>query len=168
MFFAHRTFKRLRKGRSSKMHQKKWTQPCPDGCAHSLRLLHCRDPYFQPFQGSWGGTGTKKAPAKPFLVKKVSGVDRHSRQDYGKAHLIVSEKRDKKAARYMVKDLPYPYTSKAQYERSLQTPIGTEWNTRLGFQRGTLPRVTKKVHFLVPFHFCDFTVLTAFIARFCY
>jgi len=45
----------------------------------------------------------------------------------------------------MVKDLPYPYTSKAQYERSLQTPIGTEWNTRLGFQRGTLPRVVKKV-----------------------
>ena len=45
----------------------------------------------------------------------------------------------------MVKDLPYPYTSKAQYERSLQTPIGTEWNTRLGFQRGTLPKVVKKV-----------------------
>lgn len=45
----------------------------------------------------------------------------------------------------MIKDLPYPYTSKAQYERSLQTPIGTEWNTRLGFQRGTLPRVVKKV-----------------------
>jgi len=47
----------------------------------------------------------------------------------------------------MVKDLPYPYTSKAQYERSLQTPIGTEWNTRLGFQRGTLPRVVKKVRY---------------------
>ena len=52
----------------------------------------------------------------------------------------------------MVKDLPYPYTSKAQYERSLQTPIGTEWNTRLGFQRGTLPRVVKKVR-LPPFSF---------------
>ena len=47
----------------------------------------------------------------------------------------------------MVKDLPYPYTSNAQYERSLQTPIGTEWNTRLGFQMGTLPRVVKKVRF---------------------
>jgi len=47
----------------------------------------------------------------------------------------------------MVKDLPYPYTSKAQYERCLQTPIGTEWNTRLGFQRGTLPRVVKKVRY---------------------
>lgn len=45
----------------------------------------------------------------------------------------------------MVKDLPYPYTSKAQYERSIDTPLGTEWNTRVGFQRGTLPKVVKKV-----------------------
>jgi hypothetical protein len=50
----------------------------------------------------------------------------------------------------VIKDLPYPYTSKAQYERSLQTPVGTEWNTRLGFQRGTLPRVVKKVSFPAP------------------
>jgi len=97
-----------------------------------------------PGWGSWGGTGAKKAPPKPFLIKKVAGIDPRSREDYGKAHVIISEKRDKKAAKYMVKDLPYPYTSKAQYERSLQTPIGTEWNTRLGFQRGTLPRVVKK------------------------
>ena len=45
----------------------------------------------------------------------------------------------------MVKDLPYPYTSKAQFERSIDTPLGTEWNTRVGFQRGTLPKVVKKV-----------------------
>ena len=57
----------------------------------------------------------------------------------------------------MIKDLPYPYTSKAQYERSLQTPIGTEWNTRLGFQRGTLPRVVKKVRPSSVSHFCEFT-----------
>lgn len=46
----------------------------------------------------------------------------------------------------MVKDLPYPYTSKAQFERSLDTPVGIEWNTRVGFQRATLPRVVKKVY----------------------
>jgi U3 small nucleolar RNA-associated protein 14 len=44
-----------------------------------------------------------------------------------------------------VKDLPYPYTSKAQFERSTDTPLGMEWNTRLGFQRATLPKVSKKV-----------------------
>lgn len=81
------------------------------------------------------------------MIKKVSGVDPTSRADYHKAHVIISEKRDKKAAKYLVKDLPYPYTSKAQFERSMDTPIGTEWNTRVGFQRGTLPKVVKKVGF---------------------
>ena len=89
----------------------------------------------------------KRAPPKPHLIKKIAGVDPKSRADYGKAHVIISEKKDKKAQKYLVKDLPYPYTSKAQYERSLETPLGTEWNTRVGFQRGTLPRVVKKVRF---------------------
>ena len=79
------------------------------------------------------------------MIKKIAGVDPKSRADYGKAHVIISEKKDKKAQKYLVKDLPYPYTSKAQYERSLETPLGTEWNTRVGFQKATLPRVVKKV-----------------------
>ena len=96
-------------------------------------------------QGSWGGAGTKKVAPKPHLVKKVAGIDPSSRADYKKAHVIISEKRDKKAAKYLVKDLPYPYTSKAQFERSMEVPLGTEWNTRLGFQRATLPKVVTKV-----------------------
>lgn len=96
-------------------------------------------------QGSWGGAGTKQAAPKPYLIKQVAGVDPKSRADYTKAHVIISEKRDKKAAKYQVKDLPFPYTSKAQFERSMDTPLGTEWNTRVGFQRGTLPKVVKKV-----------------------
>ena len=75
----------------------------------------------------------------------MAGIDPTTRADYGKAHVIISEKRDKKAAKYLVKDLPYPYTSKAQFERTMEMPLGTEWNTRVGFQRGTLPRVVKKV-----------------------
>ena len=44
-----------------------------------------------------------------------------------------------------MRDLPFPYTSKAQFERRMEVPLGMEWNTRKGFQRGTMPRVTKKV-----------------------
>ncbi|KAG1747704.1 Utp14 protein-domain-containing protein [Suillus lakei] len=98
-----------------------------------------------PGWGSWGGTGTKKLPPRPNLIKKIAGIDPSSRADYKKAHVIISERRDKKAAKYLVKDLPYPYTSHAQYARSMDTPIGAEWNTRVGFQRGTLPRVVKKM-----------------------
>ncbi|TFK56541.1 Utp14-domain-containing protein [Heliocybe sulcata] len=98
-----------------------------------------------PGWGSWGGKGARKLAPKPHLIKKVAGIDPKSRADYNKSHIIISEKRDKKAAKYLVKDLPHPYTSKAQYERRMDTPVGTEWNTRLGFQRGTLPKVTKKM-----------------------
>ncbi|KAK7695122.1 hypothetical protein QCA50_002312 [Cerrena zonata] len=94
--------------------------------------------------GSWGGTGVRKGPPKPQFIKKIAGVDPTTRTDYKKAHVIISEKRDKKAAKYLVKDLPYPYTSKAQFERNMDAPIGTEWNTRVGFQRSTLPKIVTK------------------------
>lgn len=68
-----------------------------------------------------------------------------SRRDSGKSHVIISEKKDVKAAKYQVQDIPFPYTSRAQYERSLEAPLGTEWNTRLGHQKAILPRVSTKV-----------------------
>ena len=101
----------------------------------------------EPLQGTWGGQGTRKAPPKPHLIKKVAGIDPQSRADFGKAHVIISEKHDKKAAKYLTKDLPYPYTSKTQFERTLEMPIGKEWNTRIATQRATLPKVTKKVRY---------------------
>ncbi|KAG6818499.1 hypothetical protein H0H93_004542 [Arthromyces matolae] len=97
-----------------------------------------------PGWGSWGGTGMRKAPPKPERIKKIAGIDPTTRADFGKAHVIISEKRDKKAAKYLVKDLPYPYTSRAQFEKAMERPLGTEWNTRVAFQKGTMPRVVKK------------------------
>ncbi|KAH9049529.1 Utp14-domain-containing protein [Lactarius hengduanensis] len=98
-----------------------------------------------PGWGAWGGQGTRKAPPKPHLIKKIAGITPQSRADFGKAHVIISEKRDKKAAKYLVQDLPYPYTGKAQFERSLENPLGKEWNTRTATQRATLPKITKKM-----------------------
>lgn len=93
----------------------------------------------------------RRSAPKPHLIKKIAGIDPSTRADFNKAHVIISEKRDKKAAKYMVKDLPYPYTSKAQFERTMEQPLGKEWNTRVGFQRATLPRVVKKVRlFFLP------------------
>ncbi|EFI28742.1 small nucleolar ribonucleoprotein complex subunit Utp14 [Coprinopsis cinerea okayama7 len=97
-----------------------------------------------PGWGSWAGAGMRKKPPKPERIKKIAGVDPTTRADYNKKHIIISEKRDKKAAKYLVKDLPYPYTSQAQFERTMERPLGTQWNTRVAFQRATLPRVVKK------------------------
>lgn len=126
----------------------KSTQPLPDGLV--IKPLTRKQKILTIFlKGSWGGAGTKKAPPKPHLIKKVAGIDPKSRADYGKARVIISERRDNKALKYAVKDLPYPYTSKAQFEDRMSTPIGSEWNTRVGVQRETLPRVVKKVSLLV-------------------
>jgi hypothetical protein len=96
-------------------------------------------------QGSWGGPSIRKNKPKPQFIKKIPGIAPTDRADHGKANIIISEKRDKKLAKYQVKDLPYPYTSRAQFERSMEAPLGSEWNTRVAFQKGTLPRVVKKV-----------------------
>ncbi|KAH8832525.1 Utp14-domain-containing protein [Flagelloscypha sp. PMI_526] len=99
-----------------------------------------------PGWGAWGGAGVKKDLKKPNpkLVKHISGIKESERKDKGKAHLIISEKADRKASKYTVSDLPYPFTSRKQYEASLERPVGKEWNTRVGFQRATLPKVVVK------------------------
>ncbi|GJJ15677.1 hypothetical protein Clacol_009955 [Clathrus columnatus] len=99
-----------------------------------------------PGWGMWGGLGVKANPKAKKFIKKIPGVDPTTRADYGKPHVIISEKKDKKAAKYHVKDLPYPYTSKAQFEKVMETPVGVEWNSRDTFQKQTLPRVLKKLY----------------------
>lgn len=38
-------------------------------------------------------------------------------------------------------EVPYPFTSREQYERSLRQPIGTEWNTSQSVRAMTRPAV---------------------------
>ncbi|KAF7356690.1 Utp14-domain-containing protein [Mycena venus] len=102
-----------------------------------------------PGWGSWGGPSTRKSKPKPQFIKKIPGIAPTDRADHGKANVIISEKRDKKLAKYQVKDLPYPFTSRAQFERSMEAPLGAEWNTRVAFQKGTLPRVVKKMGMVI-------------------
>ncbi|KAJ9118136.1 hypothetical protein QFC22_004039 [Naganishia vaughanmartiniae] len=94
--------------------------------------------------GSWGGKGVKKNKNSKKFTKIIAGVDATERKDFGKANVIINEKKDKKAAKYMLKDLPYPYTSAAQYEASFSAPVGSDWNAIAAHQRATMPRVTKK------------------------
>ncbi|GAC77225.1 uncharacterized conserved protein [Moesziomyces antarcticus T-34] len=97
-----------------------------------------------PGWGSWTGRGTRGASSNPRFVKKVQGVDRDQRKDAKMAHVIIAEKRDKKQDKFTRKDLPYPYTSVAQYKAAMNQPLGKEWNTLTEKQRLTLPRVTAK------------------------
>ena len=56
-------------------------------------------------------------------------------------NVIISEKRDKKAAQFLTKtvplaaarrshvQVPHQYSSVAQYEQAMRTPLGPDWNT---------------------------------------
>ncbi|KAL7422121.1 hypothetical protein Q5752_002764 [Cryptotrichosporon argae] len=119
-----------------------------DFAAEKQRVVEADAPNVQdttlPGWGAWGGQGVRPRKPNARYLKTTAGVLPTQRADAGKANVIVSERRDKKAAQFLAKDLPYPYTSVAQYEKSFDAPVGAEWNSRAGFQRGTVPRVVKK------------------------
>ncbi|KAI1320940.1 hypothetical protein EDD11_009263 [Mortierella claussenii] len=99
-----------------------------------------------PGWGSWAGKGAKKK--KNVVLKKAQpgeGVDVNKRKDAKLTHVIINEKRDKKAAAYAVTSIPHPFKTWAQYEQSLRAPVGKEWNTNATFQKMTLPRITTKL-----------------------
>lgn len=103
-------------------------------------------------QGSWSGKGAKARKPNPKFLKTTAGLLPSERKDAKYNNVIISEKKNKKASDYQVKDLPYPYTSVAQYEKRFENPLGSEWNSRGAHQKGTLPRVTKKVSWLACAH----------------
>jgi hypothetical protein len=99
-------------------------------------------------QGSWSGKGLKQRKPNQRFLKKTAGIDMTQRKDFKRNNVIITEKIDKKAAQFLPVDLPYPYTSKAQYEASFKMPVGAEWNSRTTHQKETMPRVVKKVSLL--------------------
>ena len=102
-----------------------------------------------PGWGSWGGLGAR--PSRRDEERKRSAAEARAallaaaaakRQDAALRNVIISEKRDKKAAKFTVAGVPFPFTSREQYERSVRAPLGGEWNTARSQAALTQPRVT--------------------------
>ncbi|KFO32815.1 U3 small nucleolar RNA-associated protein 14 like protein A [Fukomys damarensis] len=103
-----------------------------------------------PGWGKWGGVGLKLNAKKGhrFLIKAPEGPPR---KDKNLPNVIISEKRNICAAAHQVQVLPYPFTHYQQFERTIQTPIGSSWNTQRAFQKLTTPKiVTKPGHIIKP------------------
>lgn len=49
----------------------------------------------------------------------------------------------------MVDRVPFPFTSREQYERAMRNPLGAEWNTGAAFANLTRPDVTFKMGQLI-------------------
>uniref|UniRef100_H0X8M4 UTP14C small subunit processome component n=2 Tax=Otolemur garnettii TaxID=30611 RepID=H0X8M4_OTOGA len=103
-----------------------------------------------PGWGEWGGVGLKPSTKKRrrFLIKAPEGPPR---KDKNLPNVIINEKRNIHAAAHQVRVLPYPFTHHQQFERTIQTPIGSTWNTQRAFQKLTTPKVvTKPGHIIKP------------------
>ncbi|XP_019516917.1 PREDICTED: U3 small nucleolar RNA-associated protein 14 homolog A-like, partial [Hipposideros armiger] len=103
-----------------------------------------------PGWGEWGGVGLKPSAKKRrrFLIKAPEGPPR---KDKNLPNVIINEKRNIHAAAHQVRVLPYPFTHHQQFERTLQIPIGSTWNTQKAFQKLTTPKVvTKPGHIVKP------------------
>lgn len=89
-----------------------------------------------PGWGSWGGLAVRAGRAAaegPHSLARVSEAAHAARAVEGKdtasRHYFASEKRDKKAAQFTAAGVPFPFSSRQQFERSLRHPVGKEWNT---------------------------------------
>ncbi|KAK0513800.1 hypothetical protein JMJ35_003522 [Cladonia borealis] len=106
-----------------------------------------------PGWGSWTGAGVSKKQEKrnkgKILVKEP-GIAKEKRQDAKLDRVIINEKRVKKNSKYLASNLPHPFETRQQYERSLRLPVGPEWTTKETFQSATKPRILMKQGVIKP------------------
>jgi U3 small nucleolar RNA-associated protein 14 len=103
-----------------------------------------KDPSASQGWGSWAGQGAP-APIPRRLPKKLQppeAKNKRKREDAKKPNVILSEKRVKKTAdKFMLSKIPYPFTSREEYERSMSGGVGREWNVTDSFKDMTRPSV---------------------------
>jgi U3 small nucleolar RNA-associated protein 14 len=101
-----------------------------------------------PGWGSWTGEGARNKGHK--TITKKPGIDANKRKDKKLDKVIINEKRAKPTVKYMASQLPFPFETREQYERSLRVPKGKEWTTKKTFQDATRPRVIVKQGVIAP------------------
>lgn len=100
-----------------------------------------------PGWGTWVGEGLSVKQQKRnkgrFLTKQ-EGIKPEDRKDAKLKNVIINQKRLKKSVGYLASSLPFPFQTKAEYERSIRMPVGQEWNVKTVYQDNTKPRVLVK------------------------
>ena len=99
----------------------------------------------------WGLHCARNGPASCAELVPYFACARRQRQeaiakraDAKLATVIISERYDKKAAKYATPGVPFPFDSKDTYERSIRQPLGRDFNTDASF-RCALPPACRSV-----------------------
>ncbi|KAI5957222.1 hypothetical protein KGF54_000150 [Candida jiufengensis] len=97
-----------------------------------------------PGWGDWAGSSNPNKKRRKF-IKKIDGItQKDKRKDKNLKNVIINEKQNKKNLKYQSSDIPYPFETKEQYERSLRMPVGQEWTSKETHQKLTMPRIITK------------------------
>lgn len=106
-------------------------------------------PVLLPGWGQW--TNIQKRRGLPSWMleehdnaKKKREEALKKRKDANLNHVIISEKRDKKAEKLYTPTLPYPFTSHELFEGSIRMPIGPEFNPGIAVPALIRPEVVKR------------------------
>ncbi|KAG7380922.1 U3 small nucleolar RNA-associated protein 14 A [Phytophthora pseudosyringae] len=100
--------------------------------------------------GSWAGDGIRVSKRQIAREQKAKDIAREAKQkalagrkDARFERVLINEKKDKKAAKFTVKDVPYPFTSREEYEAAMRNPLGNDWNTSQVTNVLTAPKIMK-------------------------
>ena len=93
--------------------------------------------------GSWAGIGAPE-PKRRFVPKEPK-IELPERSDAHLKHVIINQNEDKKSEMYRIQGVPYPFTSREQYERAMRQPLGREWNANQSFHNLTRPEVKTRL-----------------------
>ena len=106
-----------------------------------------------PGWGAWTGDGlsvNEQRKRGQVTYNRKAGIAPAKRQDAKLARVIINEKKVKANSKYKAEQLPFPFETREQYERSLRLPKGPEWTTKKTFQQATKPRVMVKQGVIAP------------------
>ena len=125
----------------------------------TISLLHTN--YYTPLSslsvivkagwGDWAGPGAggmqisqKVLNKRDQLITKVQkehDLKVVNRKDSKMMNVMLSNRRIKTSSKYKISEIPHPYTSIEEYERSLQMPLGEEWNSTDVVKNYTQPEI---------------------------
>ncbi|XP_072361476.1 U3 small nucleolar RNA-associated protein 14 homolog A isoform X1 [Scyliorhinus torazame] len=97
-----------------------------------------------PGWGEWGGQGLQPS-AKKRRRFRIKAAPPPLRKDQHLPNVIISEKRDIGIAEHQVNQLPFPFSHRNQFEKSICAPIGNTWNTERATQKLTMPKIVTKM-----------------------
>eukprot|EP00842_Homolaphlyctis_polyrhiza_P002731 jgi/Hompol1/3459/HPOL_003240-RA len=110
-----------------------------------------------PGWGDWAGPGMDKINSKKNKAKAKAAEElaakaaaekekaAKKRKDGNLKHVIISEKKIKKASKYLLPDLPHGFETREQYEKLISLPLGREWNTARTHSKMIQPRVQTRL-----------------------